>query len=193
MKKRNKNGFSLIELIIVLGLLSILSVLMASFVSQSLKNYRLKNQSIKMEEKAATVMREFEQNTRAAKQLVSVSSNELVYYRFFDSESTSPDQIHYFIEGTSFKVGITEPVGVEPNVTYPAANEVIDLIVEDVINADEIFKYYNGGGEEVTSFTDLTPITEVELTIELDKNTSKPPAMVTDITRVMLRNSKRNL
>lgn len=202
-KKKQKNyisktevslpGFSLIEAIVVVGLISILAVLVSTFLSKSLSIYRIKRQSVDLEEKAAVVMRDFEKETRAASQIQTAEADELFYYRYFDLTSPSPSKVHYFMDGNQFKIGITSPVGVEPNITYPSQNEVIKLIVGNVTNTGSIFHYYTDSGQELTGTIDPAAVKMVELNISLDMDPNSPPAPITESTKVNLRNMKTNL
>lgn len=192
-KTNQKNGFTVIEMVVVSGILAILAVLTSTMIVSSLKNYRIKNQSVQTEEKVAAVMREFEQKVRAANRIELVSANEFIYYRFFDSNSTSPTKVRYFMDGNQFKVGLTKPVGSEPNITYPPEVEEIDLVIGDVVNSDSLFKFFNGSNVEVTDYQNIPAMTMIQITIELDKNGDAPPAKISGTTKVSLRNMKRNL
>lgn len=190
---KNRKAFSLIEMIVVIALFSILTVVVTAFLAESIKSYRLKRQNVELEDRAAQVMRDFEITTRAANKIIQANENELVFLRYFDLTSTSPTQVRYFIDGSKFKIGLTKPVGIEPNITYPSSDETIDLIINDVVNTDLLFKYYDGGNIELTEPVNITNIKMINLSISLDKNGSLPPAPITETTRVSLRNMKDNL
>lgn len=104
-----------------------------------------------------------------------------------------PTQIRYYIEGNQFIIGQTEPVGTEPNITYPPSAEKIHLIVEDVENPNMIFEYYDGQKNILSAPVDTTKIRLIKLTISLDQDVNKPPVAVTETTEVSLRNLKDNL
>lgn len=188
-----KKGFSLAEMVVVLALVSIITVVVATFLTGSIKTYRVKRQSVELEEKSSEVMRDFERNTRAATQIIKAESNELVFLRYFDLASTSPTQVRYFTVENRFEVGLTEPVGIAPNITYPESNEKIDLIIQDVTNPSSLFKYYNGANLELPFPVNTTDIKMVGLSISLDKNGNLPPSPITEETKVSLRNMKDNL
>lgn len=195
MKKYDKKllGFSLVEMLVALAIFSTISILLATFLSQSLKSYRVRKEESDEQQKASHIMREFEKTTRAATKILTADENELKFYRYFDLTSSSPTQIRYFIDGNQFKIGETKPVGVEPNITYPQSAETIHLIVEDVENPNLIFEYYDGGKSTLTAPVDTTKIRLIKLTISLDQDTSKPPQAVTETTEINLRNLKDNL
>jgi prepilin-type N-terminal cleavage/methylation domain-containing protein len=185
-------GLTIIEMTVVIGILSILTVIMSQFIARSLKTYRSAHQNVDLQEKTSQVLREFEFSTRAATEILTADSDELTFYRYYDiSTSSSPTKIRYFVEGNIFKVGKSLPVGMPPNVTYP--NETIDFLVEDLVNPGQIFHYYDNQGQELNQPVALSAVTMIGLEFTLDKDPDKPPAAITEITKVDLRNMKKNL
>lgn len=192
--KQNKKAFSLVEMVVVVALVSMITVVVTAFLSESVKTYRLKRQSVELEEKAAQVMRKFEITTRAASEITKADDNELIFLRYFDLTSVSPPtQVRYFIDGNQFKIGLTQPSGIEPNIIYPPENETIDLLINDVVNADLIFKYFDGSNAELGLPINITNLKMISLSISLDKNGDLPPAPIIETTKVSLRNMKDNL
>ena len=183
----------MIEMVVVIALIAILTVVLSAFLSQSLKSYRLKRQSVDLQEKAAHVIREFEQTVRAASDVLVASETELKFYRYFDLTSAYPTQVRYFLDSNKFKIGLTDPVGTAPNITYPTENERITLIIEDVVNTDVLFKYYDGNNTLLTDPVDAVTVRMVELTISLDQNPGAPPEPIAEQTKINLRNMKDNL
>lgn len=189
----SKKAFSLAEMVIVIAIASVLSLVVMTMLTRGFATYRIKKQSVELEEKAAAVMREFERTTRAATEIESAGDNTIAFYRFYDLTSPSPDKVRYFMDGTTFKVGVTHPAGTEPNITYPSENEEIQLIIENVTNADLLFSYYNSAGEPITNLGDYASIRVIGLSISLDRDPNNPPNPITETTKVMLRNMKDNL
>lgn len=192
-KLKFMRGFSLAEMIITIALVSMLVVIISTLLVSGLKTYRVSRQNADLQDKASRVMRDFEWETRAASKIITAKSDELVFLRYFDLSSPSPSQVRYFITGDKLEIGITGPSGNEPNVTYPLANEKIDLIVENVMNGSTIFSYFNGSGEELAMPVDLTAIRMIDLNVSLDLNPAMPPAPIFESTKVNLRNMKDNL
>ena len=190
---RKSSGFTMIEMVAVIFLIAIITALVTTMLTSSLKNYRNKKQAVDLEEKAASVMREFEKSARAATSITTSGANELVFYRYYDLTSSSPTKVRYFIDGNQFKVGQTQPQGTPPSVTYPSTNEVITLVVADVTNSTQLFNYYDGNNNLLSGNFDPANVRLIKLTISLDKNGSAPPAPVTETTEISLRNMKNNL
>jgi len=186
-------GMTLIEVTISISLISLLALITSRFLVQGLKVYRLNQQRITIEERAARVMREFEFSTRAATQIVTASDNELSFYRYYDLSSPEPTLVRYFIEGSQFKVGRTQPVGAEPDITYPPENEIIDFLVDDLSGTQPLFTYYEGSGNQLSQPVSISSVRMIGLSITLDKSPTLPPASITESTVVQLRNMKENL
>jgi len=191
--RQNKKAFSLIEMVVVVALVSMITVVVTAFLSESIKTYRLKRQSVELEGKAAQAMREFEITTRAADKIIKANDNELIFLRYFDLTSVFPTQVRYFIDGNKFKMGLTQPSGTDPNIVYPPENETIELLINDVVNADLLFKYFDGSNAELSLPINVTNLKMISLSISLDKNGDLPPASIVETTKVSLRNMKDNL
>jgi hypothetical protein len=97
------------------------------------------------------------------------------------------------LDGSEFKIGVTQPQGIAPDITYLEANENIELIIEDVVNTELLFKYYNSNNEELNQPVDPANVRMISLTIRLDQNTGAPPEPIEETTTINLRNMKDNL
>ena len=191
--RKFKKGFSIIEMVAVTGIVAIISIVVSTMLVSGLKTYRTKRLVVDAEEKIASVMRAFEQTTRAASQLGSIGENQLTFYRFYDLTSVSPTQVRYFLDGNQFKIGLTQPSGIEPNITYPASSEQVSLIIPDVNNPDHLFDFYNGNNDLLSGNISLSNVKMIRFTISIDKNGVAPPGPTEGTTKVMLRNMKSNL
>ena len=182
----HKKAFTLIEMVVVTALVMIIAALVSVFLTRSLASYRISRQSVLLEENAAGAMRTFERGARAAIEIQSADSSEFSFLRYTDLVSEAPVKVRYF-------VGITEPSGSFPIITYPTENESIDLIIDNITNTTTIFKYFDGANIELTDSFNIASVRMVELTISLDKNGELPPAPITQVTKISLRNMKNNL
>jgi len=189
--KKRKKGISLIEMIIVVGVLSIVSLILSRFLVSGFATYRINKEGIDSEEQGARVMRDFESSVRAASSIITADSRELTFYRYYDLTSISPKKIHYFIEGKTFKVGVTEPVGTPPDIVYPTSDEKIDYLIENVTGL--AFNFFDDAGSIMTVPPNQTAVRMIELVISVDKDPSTSPPGVTMQTKVNLRNLKKNL
>lgn len=68
---------------------------------------------------------------------------DLEVYADIDSDDVT-ERVHYYLDGTDFKRGVTEPSATVP-VTYPADDQTVTTLIADVANeSDEpVFSYYD--------------------------------------------------
>lgn len=192
MNIKVKKGMTILEMTITLALFSVLSLIVSQMVARSFKTYRAAHQTIDMQERTALVLREFEFSTRAASDILTAENNQLVYYRYYDLEtSSSPTKVRYFVDGNVFKVSKSLPVGTIPNVTYPDVKP--KLLIENLINPEIIFHYYDSQGVELSQPINLSAVKMIGLEFSIDVNPGSSPTQITEITKVNLRNMKINL
>ncbi len=101
------------------------------------------------------------------------------------------ERVRYFLDGSDFKKGVTEPTGYPP--IYNTSTEIISIISKYVRNQPPIFRYFDGNMQELSTPTRLkdTKLMRVHLVINVDPN--KPPYDFTLESEVQLRNLKVNL
>ena len=190
---RQRSGFTLIEMLVVISLMGMIIILLGNFVSNSWSSYRMQNITALEQDQAASALRDFEITTRATTQVSTASVSELKFLRFFDLDSPYPSQVRYFMNGNQFEVGQTEPVVAGTNVSYPAQNEQIKLVIKGIVNGGTLFKYYAGDNTELAAPVNLSSIRMIGLTLEIDANGARQPGPVGVSTKVNLRNMKDNL
>ncbi len=129
--------------------------------------------------------------------ILTAATNTLTYYSDVDDDGIV-ERVRYFLSGTKMRKGIIEPTG--SPLTYVAANEtVIDQIQGVVNSATSIFQYYDSSYTGTASSTaplvqpvNTSVIRLIKLTIEVDRDTRRPPGPTQMITQVSLRNLKDN-
>lgn len=188
-----KPAFTLIELIIVVGMISVLAALISVLFVRSIHSYEISRKEMELEAKGTAVMEDFESETRSATKIVLNSQNSLTYYRFFDLTSLNPSQVRYFISGNQLKIGITPPIIIGQNVTYPSQNEVIKTVADNLIDTSNIFSYFDSNGSELSDPINPAQIRMIGINISMDNDVNNPPGPVVDSTKVSLRNLKDNL
>lgn len=193
-KFSQKKAFSLIEVLVTVVLFATLTTIITQFIVSNIKLFQQNFKKNVVENRIAQTMREFEYSTRAASDIASVSANEISYYRYFDLESEYPSLVRYYVEGSQFKVGRTEPVlnedGTPPS--YPLDQEECVLLIEGLENTTSLFQFFNENGHELTSEIQKSEIRMIRLSILLsEKNLESKPLSGT--TMVSLRNIKDNL
>jgi hypothetical protein len=73
----------------------------------------------------------------------SGSDFDLVVFLDIDNDE-AVEKVHYFLDGTDLKRGISDPITGTPT-TYPAGDDEVVVIAERIVNAasDPVFSYYN--------------------------------------------------
>jgi len=189
---RQKKAMTLLELVVVIGFLSVIVLVLGQFVSSSLKNYRNNTLAIEFEENIARIIREFEYSARAGINIESATDNEFIFYRFYDSTAINPTRIRYFANNGQFMVGKIEPdFNTETGVlSYPFDQEEITLIIDNLENPDsQIFTYYSMLGEVIDeSQTALVNIRSMEISVTLGGHPTDPNKKISQSTTVTFRN-----
>ncbi len=198
--KNNKQGITLVEVLVSIGIFGFLIVGITSLFLTSWKYNRIVWEQLKTQNEGRKVTRDFVNELRLASlssigayPIESASSTEIIFYSNIDSD-TLKERVRYFLSGRTLNKGVIKPVG-SPMV-YSAANETITEIAHDLVTSTVLLKYYDGnfsGSEAVLSSpVDVTQIrvVAISLTLEEDPNASPVPFFIE--SKVMLRNLKDN-
>lgn len=202
-KKINKKGFTLLEILISLGIFSIIVVGFGLIQRDVFSLNSFLTGSIKNQEELKKIIDPMINEIRGASiselggyPLEEVSDYSFVFYSDIDDDGES-ERIRYFLDDGTFKKGIIEPSG--SPVQYDIDDEKIIRVVHDVISTEPIFTYFDTTYDGSSSSTPLSqPVVSsdvrlVRVKITSDRNLDKPPAPTTIMTEVSIRNLKDNL
>ncbi|MFA5927606.1 MAG: prepilin-type N-terminal cleavage/methylation domain-containing protein [Patescibacteria group bacterium] len=199
-RSNSKFGFTLIEVLVASAIFSIIVLVMASFLSTGLRIYQTTNSSTKLQDNLRKIVSEFERSTRAASQVVSAKRDELVFYRFYQTDQILeplPTRVRYFTQTDKLVVGKSSPVSIDEFgvISFDAEEEA--LIIENLDDTINIFTYYDDSNQAISfDANGVVPAGDVKmvgLSMLLDKDKVKAPLPVSGETKVSLRNLKRNL
>ena len=192
--KRFSSGFSLMEMIVVIGLVSVLSLLLSLIISRGFNSYRFSRESIEAQDEIALAMRDFEKKTRGATEIIMAGQYDLTFYVYLGDETCpAPSYVHYFLSGDELQRGIISPVQTGPDITYPPENEVNKTIAKFIVVTLPIFDYYDDSSQIMQFPIYIDSIKMIRITISSDEDINKPPLPITETTTVNLRNLKKNL
>jgi prepilin-type N-terminal cleavage/methylation domain-containing protein len=192
----NVKGFTIIELLVVISVLSVLTVAFGSFVlnyitvythyqSDALNFTELAQQS----QRVATVL-------RGLTDIVSESSNNLEVYAYFSPNDTYVSEVDYYIGGTgkTLMASVT-PMTANPPIGTPiTANTKTYTIISNYYQASgvNLFNYY-----DVTGTLLALPISDEHTIVQIQINLAEPGTYTksgqTLSTTVSLRNRKTDL
>lgn len=190
---RYKKAFTLPELVVVVAMLSILTLLISTIIVRSFQTYRFNREGAGYQEQALRAMLDFEKNVRGATEIVSSDVDNFEFYVYLPKDDyPAPSKVRYFFENNQMKRAVIRPEGIGPVFDYPPASEVISVVIYNVTSPN-LFNYFNDVSEEITEPVAIDAVRMVKITLSVDKDTSTPPATVTETTSISLRNLKTNL
>lgn len=196
-----QKGYSLIELIIVIGVLSLILGIFGAFQADVFSLNRVIQVGINNQYEAKKIIRPFANEVRGAVQseqgTYALAETTATTFTFYSNIDSAPDieRVRYFLDADTFKKGVIKPSG-NP-VTYNPVNEQITQVVKNVIS-DEIFTYYDSSYDGTASSSALTfPVNPAEvrlvkIVLTIDDDVSADPPPITVETQVSIRNLKSN-
>ena len=149
MNNAMKKGFTLIETLTVIGIISFVIVGLVYFMMYSLQSYSFSFAQFDATGRAKTAMTRLIRDVREARTgenggwpIIEATDNSITFYSDITNDGKA-DRVRYFLDGTDFKRGVVEPSG--SPVSYPPASEKISFIASGVNNGTSpVFTFYNG-------------------------------------------------
>lgn len=201
-------GFTLIEVLVAVGILTFLGLAMVAFQQSVLKNTKFVQSALISQQQTRKTLTAFVKELRTAAPsasgayaIESAGTSSLVFYSNIDKD-TAVERVRYFYATSStngvyntLKKGVIEPVGI----TYPAANERFTTVVNFMKNATAtpIFEYYDTGyagtSSSLTLPINIPLVRLIKMSLVVDPNAGRSPIVQTYSTEVSIRNLKSNL
>lgn len=186
-------AFTIIEMVVTIGLVGFLLVILSSVLTNGLKSYRFGQKEIGNNEVAVRAVSDFEKITRGATSLVTAEADNLTFYSYLREDShPAPSKIGYYLDGTTLYRFTIAPVQVQNNFTYPEGDKVVKKLADNVVNTD-IFSYDNATNAELSFPVQLDVVRLVQMKVLIDDDQNSPPDPAEQVTSVQLRNLKTNL
>ena len=140
-------------------------------------------------------VRSVESSATGAFPIKEAGTSTFAFYSDIDNDDEI-ELVRYFLDGTSFKKGVTNPTG-NP-IVYESGDEKITYIINNVLTSESIFKYfdssYTGSSTSTALVSPVAPIDvrliKVNLIVDSNGDGIDPEAQVS--TQVTLRNLKNN-
>jgi len=201
---KNKRGFSLIEILVTVGIFSVVAILLSTMGRDLFFNNYFVQKSLVAEGEGRTTIKQIVKEIRTlsssdggAYPFESASSSSLIFYSDIDGDG-SKERVRYFLEGQTFKKGEIKASGQPP--VYPSASEKIKILATDVINSGgKIFTYYDKNYDGATSTPalaspiDVKNIRLIKIELLIDNNQARSPVPLYITSQVTPRNLKDNL
>jgi type II secretory pathway pseudopilin PulG len=188
------SGFTLVEIIILIGVLSAITLAMIVFQQDFFKINRLVEGSLNRENETRRLLTSFTNELRSASPsdtgsflIEQATTDSFIFFANIDGDNLK-ERLRYFRDGSIFKKGTLKPSG-NP-LTYNPANEVIKDLIKD-ITAGAIFLYYDsaydGTTPPLTQPVDVSKIRLVKTIVTIDTNGPKPPEPVSVKVQAVVR------
>ena len=194
-KLKNQKGVTIMEMIVVLGIVGLIIEGVYLFINEGYKNWRYSRDQATAQDNVRIAsdriiqeIREIQRAESGANFIESATSSSLIFYSNVDADSDI-ERVKYYISGTDFYKGVIDPVENEGQITYPAGNEIVNKRASYIRNTN-IFTYYDFEGSVTTEINDIR---QVHIKFVVDYDTSKIPSAITLETDATLRNIRDNL
>lgn len=192
---KKRPGFSILELILSLFIISIIGGVVASTINKSyLDNRLVESQSVTQrdlylaEDRLARIL-------RSTTTLLEATETNLKIRGYPSASDTAPSEINFYLQNSALKFSVIPPTGSPPNYTYNQGDAKYYTLLAKTTNsvANPVFRYYDGSSALLGFPVAVSSIRVVETNLSaLDAgNTLKSPIIVT--TKITLRNFKTNL
>ena len=203
--KKNRDGLSLMEILVSLGIFLFITTLVWMFVKQSyfFQSFTFEqttsiNEAQRGVETLVKEIREAMPADTGAFPIENADKFEVVFYSDYDRD-VAVEKVRYYLSGSDFIKGVTEPTGVP--LQYLPQNEATKVLSRYVRNTQEepVFTYYDGdysGDPEDTALTtpaDPLALRLVHIHLKINAIPDKAPKEYILESDVQIRNLKDNL
>lgn len=199
-KTQIKNGFTIIETLVVIGVFTLVMLAISSSILYFYKSNTITleqafaiNSARKGIEFMTRDIREIIYSDEGAYPIISIGANSFYFYSDIDRDN-SIERVRYFMDGTDLKKGLTEAVGDPPK--YLDGNEVISAISDSARNIEQgisVFKYFDEQGNEIVDYDKISDVAFVKVNLVVNINANRLPDEFTLRSSATLRNLKINL
>ncbi|OIO19289.1 MAG: hypothetical protein CO029_01165 [Candidatus Magasanikbacteria bacterium CG_4_9_14_0_2_um_filter_41_10] len=198
----SKKGFTLMEVMVAIGMFAIISVAVGWILIHSVRSTDIIWEQLATQNDGRAAVQQFVDDVRRAETssigsypISDASSTSFVFYANVDNDN-SREKVRFWIDGTDLKKGVIQPSGNPLN--YDGEESVI-TIAESVVNIAKgiaLFEYYDNTypvtSTPLTVPDALTDIRIIRMQLELEKDPTATPVPLHVEAVVNIRNLKDN-
>jgi len=198
-----KKGFSLAEIIVVIGILGIIMIAISNFQKDVFVYNKYAQESLSAAQDARNVLKVMVKEIRTASPgsdgsyaITTAATNTIAFFADTDADGLK-EKIRYYIATTTLMKGNIKPTG-NP-LTYNSANEIFTTLAYNVKNATTtpLFEYYDnayaGTSSPLTQPLVISNVRLVKINLMIDSDPNRSPVVRTYTSQVSIRNLKDNL
>lgn len=191
---RKQNGYTLLELIFVIGITGMMTLAIMSFVVNTSRGYQYLDHQSRAAVDLSNTLNRVSKVIRGTTDVVDAQSNSLTIYGYFSPNDAVVKKIRYFKSGNKLMVGVIPPSGSGPNYTYNQSNEEVSVLQDYLsMGSSSIFSYYDASGAQLTGAFSTTQIKQIGLNMAINPKPTILEKPISSQTIVTLRNKKVNL
>ena len=189
-----QSGFTLLEILIVITIMAIATGLVATFVGNSFNAYGFLQAKASTSSDANLELDRVSRVIRGATQVLNAGTNSLTVYAYFSPRDNAPDQVNYYVSGTSFLAAVIPASGTAPNYTYNVANQQNYTLITHLTNGAQVaFTYYDDQGNQLTGAFSTIQVKQISIYLATNPYPNVLHVPVVIQTTDTLRNLKTNL
>jgi len=198
----SKQGMTMMETTVVLGILAIVSVAVTWIVIHSIRVNDIvweqlitQSESRKVIHEMVNELRKAEVSSIGSYAIVQASPDGIMFYANID-ETSARERLHYWVDGTTFKRGILYASG-NP-LSYSGVENVTEIAhnIYNAATANPVFLYYdeNYSGSETAldQPVEIADIRAIRIQLDLERDPDKSPVPLHVESMVSIRNIKTN-
>jgi type II secretory pathway pseudopilin PulG len=195
--KRKTSGFTVVELLVSLFIVSMVVVVLALFQTETFKKDRAFRARLVSIQEARLTLRRFLEETRSASPsstgaypISLAQADAFTLYSDVDGDAIK-DRVRYFVSGGSLKKGVLKPTG--SPLVYNQANERVFTQITKLATTTNIFTYYDTNNATMTQpvSPSLVRSARINLVVALDSQYGATTTVSFE-TRGTFRNLKDN-
>jgi prepilin-type N-terminal cleavage/methylation domain-containing protein len=189
MKKTR--GFSLIEVIITMGILAVTMTIFLAILSWGFRLSRQSERATTLQTDAASALDEMTRDLRGAADVIAATRTTLTVEVYPRYPTASPNRIRYDVTGSRLIRGLTPPFGYPPQ--YRPEDETVRGLTQSLASNGLQFRYFDENDAELLDPPALGAIAVIEVTLTLEDTSRRTRQPITVTSKAHLRNRKTNL